>query len=104
MRRPPEPQRTYTLFPSPPFFRSSGGQAARLAPEAIVAGALPTARGGAARLFAFGYDAWLLTAYLEKLALQADGHIEGATGTLRIDGFGNIQRTPAWSKIGRAHV
>lgn len=58
---------------------------------------LPTARGGAARLFAFGYDAWLLTAYLEHLALANDGHVNGATGTLRIDGFGNVQRTPSWS-------
>ena len=27
----------------------------------------------------------------------ADGHIDGATGTLRLDGYGNVQRTPAWS-------
>ena len=58
---------------------------------------LPNARGGAARLFAFGHDAWLLAAYLERLAVSADGRIEGATGTLRMDGFGNVQRTPAWS-------
>jgi outer membrane PBP1 activator LpoA protein len=57
---------------------------------------LPNAKGPAARLFAFGYDAWLITAYLEHLATSADG-IEGATGVLRIDGFGNVQRTPAWS-------
>ena len=76
---------------------TSGGYVAGLASDASVAATLPTARGGAARLFAFGYDAWLLTAYLEKLASSADGHVTGATGTLRIDGFGNIQRTPAWS-------
>ncbi|MFP7722537.1 penicillin-binding protein activator [Lysobacter sp. A3-1-A15] len=61
------------------------------------AATLPTAKGGGARLFAFGFDAWLLTAYLEHLALAADGRVEGATGTLRIDGFGHVQRTPAWS-------
>mgnify|MGYP006185784601 CR=1 FL=1 len=55
------------------------------------------ARGAAARLFAFGHDAWLLAAYLERLAISSDGRIEGATGTLRIDGFGNVQRTPTWS-------
>ena len=49
------------------------------------------------KLFAFGYDAWLLTAYLERLATRADGNVQGATGTLRIDGFGNVVRTPAWS-------
>lgn len=67
-------------------------------PSATVAGAtLPTARGPAARLFAFGYDAWLLTAYLEHLARSNNGRVDGATGVLRIDGFGNVQRTPAWS-------
>ena len=39
----------------------------------------------------------LLTAYLEKLALNPDAEIHGATGTLRMDGFGNIQRRPTWS-------
>nr|WP_284690680.1 penicillin-binding protein activator [Lysobacter terrestris] len=63
---------------------------------ASVAAVLPNAKGGAARLFAFGYDAWLITAHLEHLANSADG-IAGATGVLRIDGFGNVQRTPAWS-------
>lgn len=58
---------------------------------------LPTARGGANRLFAFGFDAWLLAAYLEHLALAADGRVEGATGTLRIDGFGHVQRSPGWA-------
>ena len=67
-------------------------------PSAASVGArLPTARGAASRLFAFGFDAWLLTAYLEHLALSNQGQIDGATGTLRIDGFGNVQRTPAWS-------
>lgn len=58
---------------------------------------LPTARGAAARLFAFGHDAWMLTAYLEKLATGENAQLEGATGLLRLDGFGNVMRTPAWS-------
>jgi outer membrane PBP1 activator LpoA protein len=58
---------------------------------------LPSARGGGAKLFAFGHDAWLLTAYMERLATRADGTVQGATGTLRLDGFGNVVRTPAWS-------
>lgn len=70
---------------------------ARGLPPAPSAGAmLPNAKGPAARLFAFGYDAWLITAYLEHLAVSAES-IAGATGVLRIDGFGNVQRTPAWS-------
>lgn len=63
---------------------------------AITAATLPNAKGSAARLFAFGFDAWLITAYLEQLATSAKG-MEGATGVLRIDGFGNVQRMPAWS-------
>lgn len=58
---------------------------------------LPTARGPAARLFAFGFDAWKIAAYLQHLATGADGRLEGATGTLHLDGFGNVLRTPAWS-------
>lgn len=67
-------------------------------PAASVTGqTLATARGPAARLFAFGFDAWLITAYLERLATSAEGDVKGATGDLRIDGFGNIIRSPAWS-------
>lgn len=62
-----------------------------------VASTLPSARGPAARLFAFGYDAWKISAYLEKLATGSDGGLRGATGTLHLDGFGNVLRTPAWS-------
>ncbi|HSR64958.1 MAG TPA: penicillin-binding protein activator, partial [Xanthomonadaceae bacterium] len=68
-----------------------------LPPPASVARTLPTARGAAARLFAFGYDAWRLSAYLDHLAAHADAKLPGATGTLRLDGFGNVLRTPAWS-------
>ena len=66
-------------------------------PGSAAAANLATTRGGAARLFAFGHDAWLIAAYLPKLALDADGQVRGATGTLRLDGFGNIVRTPAWA-------
>ena len=68
-----------------------------LPPASSASATLPTARGAGARLFAFGYDAWQLTAYLERLALDADARIDGATGTLRIDSGGNVMRTPAWS-------
>lgn len=73
-------------------------------PAASVAGEMVgTARGPGARLFAFGYDAWLLTAYLEKLAL-GNTELRGATGRLQLDGFGNVLRSPAWSTFngGRA--
>lgn len=81
-------------FPSESW--TSGG--IRGLPPAVGAGqTLPTARGPAARLFAFGYDAWQLTAYLERLASRPDAYVAGATGVLRIDGAGNVLRTPAWS-------
>jgi len=93
----PEEDRVLDGIAFPGLTWTSGGYVAGLAPEASVAQQLPTARGGGARLFAFGHDAWLLTAYLEKLALSPESNVSGATGTLRVDGFGNIQRTPAWS-------
>ena len=81
-------------YPTEPWtVRGTSG----LPASSSVASRLKTARGGGARLFAFGYDAWLLTAYLEKLALDANGRVEGATGVLRIDGFGNVLHTPTWS-------
>ncbi|MFT3897007.1 MAG: penicillin-binding protein activator [Thermomonas sp.] len=68
-----------------------------LPPASMVAANLPTARGAAARLFAFGYDAWRVCAWLEYLATANGASLPGATGTLRIDGFGNVLRTPAWA-------
>ena len=41
--------------------------------------------------------AWLLTAYLEKLATGINTDLQGATGRLQLDGFGNVVRTPSWS-------
>lgn len=58
---------------------------------------LPTARGPAARLFAFGYDAWLLSGYLQHLASDPEASIEGATGRLSLDPAGNVVRMPAWA-------
>lgn len=67
-------------------------------PDAAGIGAkLGSARDGGARLYAFGADAYALSAYLESLALQPDASVRGATGELRLDGFGNIQRTPDWA-------
>ena len=75
-----------------------------LPPPAAAAKTLASARGPAARLFAFGADAWRLAAYLEYLAAHADAKLQGATGTLRLDGFGNVMRTPAWSTYNGTSV
>lgn len=67
--------------------------------QASVAQRVDTAKGAAARLFAFGFDAWLVTAYLERLALSANADVAGATGRLSLDGFGNVLRRPSWSRF-----
>ncbi len=65
---------------------------------------LPTARGPAAKLYAFGHDAWMLSAYLERLARRADATLPGATGTLRVDGYGNVLREPVWSTFSDGRI
>jgi len=65
-------------------------------PSASTAGQiLPSARGASGRLFAFGFDAWKISAYLDKMANE--GGLSGATGTLFLDSNGNVLRVPAWS-------
>lgn len=67
--------------------------------QASAAAQAKTAKGPAARLFAFGYDAWLLTGHLEQLAQNPNASVSGATGRLSLDGFGNILRRPSWSQF-----
>lgn len=71
--------------------------------EALAA-SLDSARGGGARLVAFGIDAFRLIGHLDHLAADPNARLTGATGELRIDGFGNVLRTPAWAVFsgGRA--
>lgn len=81
-----------------PTERWSASTVAGLPSQASAAARLDTAKGPAARLFAFGFDAWLLTAYLERLALSANAGVDGATGRLSLDGFGNVLRQPSWAR------
>jgi len=57
---------------------------------------LPTARGAAARLFAFGVDAWTMSTRLTHLAQHPNAVVQGATGTLRMGANGTVHRTHAW--------
>jgi outer membrane PBP1 activator LpoA protein len=67
-------------------------------PDASALGSrLPSARGGGARLFAFGADAYRLSAYLEALAVSPQASVSGATGELHLDGLGNVTRDSAWA-------
>ncbi len=58
---------------------------------------LPSARGNAARLFAFGFDAWKVATYLD--ALRGGAQLRGATGELGIDAAGIVERVPAWAEF-----
>ena len=67
--------------------------------HATVAGELPFANGPAARLIAFGIDAFRLLAWLQYLSENPDAQLQGATGLLRIDGFGRVLRDPGWGEF-----
>ncbi|MEW6765066.1 MAG: penicillin-binding protein activator [Pseudomonadota bacterium] len=58
---------------------------------------------GQPRLFALGYDAYLLASRLDELKTR--GKLRGQTGELRLESSGRIHRTPAWAvfRAGLAH-
>ena len=64
-----------------------------------IAAQLPSAQGGAARLFAFGMDAWNLVPYLDWLRTHPGSYMPGATGQLTADQFGRIRRVLIWAKF-----
>lgn len=59
----------------------------------------PNAQGPAARLFAFGMDAWALMPYLKWLRQHPGSYLSGATGQLTMDSFGRIHRNPIWARF-----
>jgi len=65
--------------------------------EAPLGSHLGSARGGGARLFAFGADAFRLSAYLDSLAASTQASVNGATGELHLDGLGNVMRGSEWA-------
>ena len=69
---------------------------AGLPDHATLASQLTTADGPAARLFAFGMDAYALMPYLGWLRSHPGSYLAGATGQLTMDAFGHVQRTPVW--------
>ena len=70
-----------------------------------IAAKLPSANDGAARLFAFGMDAWNLVPYLDWLRSHPGSYMPGASGQLTADQFGRIRRVLIWAKFqdGLAH-
>jgi hypothetical protein len=67
--------------------------------HASMADKLPAAAGGAARLFAFGMDAWHLVPYLDWLRAHPGSYMPGATGQLAADQFGRIRRVLIWAQF-----
>jgi outer membrane PBP1 activator LpoA protein len=64
-----------------------------------IARTLESARGAAARLFAFGLDAYSLLPYLEWLSQHHDAYLPGATGQLSEDELDRIQRLLVWARF-----
>ncbi|MDE1898595.1 MAG: penicillin-binding protein activator [Xanthomonadaceae bacterium] len=64
-----------------------------------LSGQLPDVDGRAARLFAFGMDAWALVPYLDWLRAHPGSYVAGATGQLTADAQGHIQRVPLWLRF-----
>ncbi|MEZ5544631.1 MAG: penicillin-binding protein activator [Lysobacteraceae bacterium] len=73
-------------------------------PEREELAGLTGASGAAARLFAFGIDAFRLVGYYEHLSSDPAATLAGATGELRLDGFGNVQRRPAWARFSGGRI
>lgn len=86
-----------------PDERWSSHGVAGLPAASELAGRLPTARGAAARLLAFGFDAWKISAYLPHLATSTDQGLPAATGLLYLDGSGQVLRRPSWSTFSGGH-
>jgi len=72
--------------------------------RAPLAEKLESARGGGARLFAFGIDAFRLLGHLDHLGADPNERLLGATGELRLDGFGQVQRNPGWARYSNGHM
>lgn len=65
---------------------------------------LPSSQGASARLFAFGLDAYRVLAALPVLARMPGSAIDGASGSLSLDEFGQIQRRPGWGRFHGAQA
>ena len=67
--------------------------------HATIAAQLPEARNAAARLFAFGMDAYALAPYLDWLRTHPGTYLPGATGQLTADQQGRVHRVPIWASF-----
>jgi hypothetical protein len=76
-----------------------------LARRADLGAAFPATKGVAARLFAFGMDAWGLVPYIDWMRGHPGSYLPGATGQLVADEFGRVRRVLIWARFtdGVAH-
>jgi uncharacterized protein len=68
-------------------------------PERAAMAGLPTTDGPAARLFAYGIDAWRLMPLLDWMEANPGEAIEGASGKLSADRNGRVRRMLAWARF-----
>jgi outer membrane PBP1 activator LpoA protein len=67
--------------------------------HADIATRMASARDSAARLFAFGMDAWSLMPYIRWMRNHPDSYLPGATGQLAADHAGYIHHTLVWARF-----
>jgi outer membrane PBP1 activator LpoA protein len=67
--------------------------------RADLASTLPATKGVAARLFAFGMDAWGLVPYIDWMRGHPGSYLPGATGQLVADEFGRVRRVLIWARF-----
>jgi hypothetical protein len=61
--------------------------------------ALPSSQGPAARLFAFGMDAYVFAVRLPWLERERGVEVQGATGAIYSDGRGSLRREGVWRRF-----
>ncbi|MCB1626148.1 MAG: penicillin-binding protein activator [Xanthomonadales bacterium] len=76
-----------------------GGYVPGDVPERSALAGLPTTDGPAARLFAYGIDAWRLLPLLDWLEANPGQAVDGATGKLSADRNGRIRRLLTWARF-----
>jgi outer membrane PBP1 activator LpoA protein len=85
------------LFPDMPWMLGTPGAAERLRNTTVEAWGQDVR--GRGRLYAFGYDAWLLYQALRGANGGAMSPVEGATGRLSLDAERRVRRDLEWAQI-----
>jgi outer membrane PBP1 activator LpoA protein len=84
-------------FGDMPWMLVAGGDNDNL--RARVQGSWPFAHTQLDRLYALGMDSYSLVSELNRLALDPQASLSGATSVLRLDAEGRIQRGLTWARF-----